>query len=650
MSFSTLTAGLEAHRLDERYVGFIDGGDKLVSVTFGELYHRARGLLAHFRQRGIRPGDELIITTNNNLAFIDAFWACQFGGIVPVPIAPGVSAEQRHKLFRVYRQLENPFLYTDHQTGSRIRALSDQLGNVNEYDKLKSRTVLTEHITDLDQDTPLTDTGPEDVALIQFSSGSTSDPKGIVLTHRNLTANILDIHEATRLSDQDVGLSWMPLTHDMGLIGFHLAMVLRGASHHIMATEAFIRRPLLWLQSAWRERASLLCSPNFGYRLFLKAFERWKIDNLDLSHVRLIFNGAEPISASVCREFMDTLATHGLKRSAMMPVYGLAEASVAVSFPDLNDNYRTVRVLRRSAGLGEQIVESSGDDSIEIVSVGRPVDHCQLRIVDGDGKELAEERVGRIEIRGTNVTAGYYARPALDRSAHKHGDWLDTGDVGFVKDGRLYVTGRLKDVLFVHGQNFYAHDLENIACDLDDIDLGKVAVCAVTDVDELEQIVVFVLHFGAIEDFVPIDTAVRRIIGERAGIEITAVIPVDHIPKTTSGKLRRFALQQSYQAGDFDQVLTELRALRTDTVDHSGTTEMERRLLDICAESLDGLSLQPHDNFFEIGMNSLKLVEIHELLDRHFPAQLEVSDMFDHPTLAQLAEFLQTKQRRRNPS
>ena len=640
-----MTEGFEALCHKEIEIRFVDGADSIRSITSTELRTRALGLLHHFREHGIRQGDELIICTSNNLAFIDAFWACLFGGVIPVPVAPGISEEQRTKLFRVYGRLRRPFLYTDHQTGARIRALADQLGIDETYQRLKAKTVLTENITDLSQAADPVRPSPNDTAFIQFSSGSTRDPKGVVLSHHNLTINIRDIHAATRLSDDDSSLSWMPLTHDMGLIGFHLAMLMRGLTHTIMATDVFVRRPTLWLQTACRDKVTLLCSPNFGYRLFLKAFGRWKIADLDLSHIRLIFNGAEPISAAVCTEFLDTLAPYGLKRAAMVPVYGLAEAGLAVSFSNLDKNYNTMRVKRNNLGPGQTIVESADDKAIEIVEAGVPVAHCNVRITDGKGMALSPRRVGSIEISGPNVTKGYYGEvsPQPDNS---HGRWFDTGDLGFVKDDSLYVTGRLKDILFVNGQNYYAQDLENIACSVDGIDAGKIAVCAVSHAGgKSEAIAAFVLHFGSGAEFVPVALKVQEALSKHAGVELNAIIPVDEIPKTTSGKIRRYALRQAYDNGEFESILADHfadeRAVHPESASHS---ELEETLFEICANSLDGVKLHRHDNFFEIGLNSLKLVEIHELIDQHFPSQLEISDIFDHPTLAQLAAFLQINQ------
>lgn len=641
MTFSTLAEGFEAACLDDRSIRYTTDGARGESFTYSRLRARALGLLRNLNELGLKPGDELILCTTNNVAFVDAFWACQFGGIVPVPVAPGMTDDQRGRLFRVFGRLERPHLYTDHATGSRIRVLADRLEIGEEYRRLKAKTILTENITDLNQPADPVAADPDGTAFIQFSSGSTSDPKGVVLTHANLAANIDDIHLATRLGGDDKSLSWMPLTHDMGLIGFHIAMIMRGLDHCIMPTEAFLRRPTVWLQAATRVGATLLCSPSFGYRLFLRAFARWRIEELDLSRVRLIFNGAEPVSAPVCRDFLEALAPYGLEETSLAPVYGLAEATVAVSFPEPGRHFRSLRLKRDSLGPGHDIVASDDTDAVEIVDVGRPVRHCEVRIADDRGNVCPDARVGRILIRGPNVTAGYYGQEPAGNEAQP---WLDTGDVGFMLEGSLYVSGRVKDILFVNGQNHYAHDLEDLVCSERGMDPGKVVVCGVSDAENgTERVVVFVLYFGEPEEFAPVAAGVRRTLGERAGVEAGAVVPVTELPRTTSGKIMRYALRLRYESGEFDAAMAHVP--EEDPAAAAGCSQFEKRLLEICSPSLEGVRLQRHDNFFEIGMNSLKLIEIHELIEQHYPSLLEVSDLFDHPTLAELAVFLESRRR-----
>jgi acyl-CoA synthetase (AMP-forming)/AMP-acid ligase II/acyl carrier protein len=561
-----------------------------------------------------------------------------------VPVAAGVSEEQRNKLLRVLQRLSDPYLYTSHPVWSRIGQRVRDQGEAA-YRALRRRTVLSDDIEDVSTPGRAASCSRDDVAFVQFSSGSTSEPKGVVLTHDNLLTNIRDIQHAAAFTEDDVSLSWMPLTHDMGLIGFHLNMLLSGMDHCLMATEAFIRRPLLWLQAASEQRANVLCSPNFGYRHFLKSFSADKLAGVDLSQVRLIFNGAEPISPSLCAEFLGALAPFGLPAASMFPVYGLAEASLAVSFPSLDRTFRSRRLDRARLGYGDA-VRLDGDDAVEHVCVGRPIGDCKVRIAGDGERELSAGTVGRILISGRNVTAGFYRAGGVDREGFTTGGWLDTGDLGFMLDGELYITGRAKDIIFANGQNFYAHDLEAVAARMDGLDLGKVAVGAHRDAASGgDEIILFILHRGEPESFAPLATAASAFLTEHSGAEVACVVPVKRIPKTTSGKIQRFALEQAYEAGEFDAALAQLAALQPHRDGGEALSTTETLLQEICNRVLgEQQRLGRNDNFFEIGANSLKLIEIHEQIDARFPDRLEVTDLFDYPTLAELATYLDKQQ------
>jgi acyl-CoA synthetase (AMP-forming)/AMP-acid ligase II len=302
---------------------------------------------------------------------------------------------------------------------------------------------------------------PDDVAFIQYSSGSTSDPKGVCLTHRNLCINIRAIVEGTGWNQDDVSLSWMPLTHDMGLIGYHLSVLAAGMNHAVMDTNAFVRRPLLWMIKASELRATQLCSPNFGYKHFLKLFERKGLPDADLSCVKLILNGAEPISYSLCEEFLDALAPYGLARTAMFPVYGLAEATVGVSMPEVGSEYSRIVVHRHSLRVGEpyQPADLDDEDAVSFVKVGTAIRDVDIRIADDADAVLTAGKVGNIQLFGGSVTERIYGDPQATASLFTADGWLRTGDVGVFVDGQLVITGRSKDIIIINGQNYYPHDL-----------------------------------------------------------------------------------------------------------------------------------------------------------------------------------------------
>jgi acyl-CoA synthetase (AMP-forming)/AMP-acid ligase II/acyl carrier protein len=458
-----------------------------------------------------------------------------------------------------------------------------------------------------------------------------------------------------KYNDNDVSLSWMPLTHDMGLIGFFLMQFANGVHIHLMPTDLFVRRPLLWLQTASKKRVTLTCSPNFGYRHFLKVLGERRLEGVDLSSIRQIYNGAEPISVPLCNEFMSALAYTGLKRSAMYPVYGLAEASLAVAFPVAGSEYRWIRVNRHKLALGTQIELNPADsrDALELVCHGRTVPNTELRIADDSRAALAGDIVGHILIRGPSVTRGYFGDPEATAQAIDADGCVDTGDLGFLHEGSLYIAGRSKEIIFVNGQNYYPYDLENIAQRAPGMDLNKLVAAGVAKPGaQTEELIVFVLHRGSMAEFLPTAAAVSRLINEHTGLEVAQVVPTKRIPKTTSGKVQRHLLEQAYVDGEFDADLKELQALRAasgGTAQDSGT-DLEAHLQSICEAALAGRRIDINDNLFELGASSLKLIEIHENIDRDFPGLIDLTELFDHPTIADLAKHLQNKLTARPPS
>ncbi|MCU0757895.1 MAG: non-ribosomal peptide synthetase [Steroidobacteraceae bacterium] len=645
---TTLTQMFDGLRSLDRTLTYIEGEDRERALPFATLHARALGLLHHLQAMGAAPGDTLVLFLNDNEQFVDAFWAAILGGIVPVPVAVGISDEHRRKLLRIARQLGRPFLYTDRKAYERISQFSAQAPGAEPFPVPRERVFLADQVDDVSRPGRPRVASPSDLAFIQFSSGSTSDPKGVQLTHGNVMANTLGAIRAARLRPDDVSLSWMPLTHDMGLIGLHIFMLTAGMHVVQMPTDLFVRRPLLWMQAASRKRATVLCSPNFGYRHYLKVLGERALDGLDLSAVRIIFNGAEPISASLCEEFLERLRPARLPREAMYPVYGLAEASVAVSFPEPGSALRMLSLDRHRLGVGEpaQRVPRASRDALTLVGVGRAIPNCELRIAADDDAPLPPGHIGHIQIRGGNVTDGYFANPAASAALKTADGWTRTGDLGLVDEDALFITGRAKEILFVNGQNYYPYDLEAIAIAAEGMDLGKLVVAGVRPPDaDTDRLVVFVLHRRPVAEFAPLAAQVARLINEHTGLEVAEVVPVGRIPKTTSGKVQRHLLEEAYLAGEFDSALAELRALRSAGAAGAvpAASEIEARLRSICDAAFGGRPIGVGDNLFELGASSLKLIELHEQLDQAWPGAVDLTELFDHPTIAQLARFIESR-------
>jgi len=639
--YNTLTDLLAHARGKSREIRFIDGENDESIVSFGDLWNRAIALLGSLQAQGMEAGDELVIFSKSNESFVIAFWAAVLGGMVPVPVAVGISDEHRLKLFRILSQLDRATLFTDADLLERLLefSTSSQLHDITKT--LKSKTMLIGNI-DATATGQVFQSTPDNIAFIQYSSGSTSDPKGVVLTHRNLCINIRAIVEACNWTKDDQSLSWMPLTHDMGLIGYHLSVLGVGMNHAVMDTSVFVRRPLLWMSKASELRATQLCSPNFGYKHFLKLFQRKGLDNLDLSSVKLILNGAEPISWELCEEFLAALAPHGLKRTAMFPVYGLAEATVGVSIPEPGSEYSRITVDRHSLRVGEPYrqVAPDDEDAVSFVRVGKAIRDVEIRIVDDSDRILNAGVIGNIQLRGGSVTERVYGDAVATEQLFTTDGWLQTGDCGVFVDDQLVITGRQKDIIIVNGQNYYPHDIEEIVARLDDLDLNKVVVAGATPKGgQTEELIAFILYRQSIEGFRPIVEQVRDLIGEQTGLEVDKVIPVAKIPKTTSGKVQRAKLLQAYFDGEFDSAIAELHPTENapqETDDDPLVAEIET----ICREFSKDRKIGPDDNLFEVGVSSLTLTEIVLAIDEKYPGKLDISDLFDYPTIRQIAGFI----------
>ncbi len=641
MLYDSLTHILRDARHKDRHIRFIDGDSEQSTLAFAELWEYAIDLLGVLQHHGMSPGDELVIFINSNRMLVIAFWAAVIGGIVPVPVAVGTSDEHCSKLVRILTQLRRSKLYTDQVLQRRLLDFTKPRNLTDVAQQLERDTVLAEH-AGAKYAGELFDASPEDVAFVQYSSGSTSDPKGVCLTHFNLTTNIRAIIEGTKWTSADQALSWMPLTHDMGLIGYHLGVLAAGMNHALMDTSVFVRRPLLWMKKASELRATQLCSPNFGYKHFLKLFERKRVDGLDLSPVRLILNGAEPISWELCEEFLRALAPFGLKRSVMCPVYGLAEATVGVTIPEPGREYERIVVDRHSLRIGEayKSLDCSDPAAVSFVKVGRPIRDCEIRITDDDDRILNDQLIGHIQVHGANVTEGLYGNGQSEAGLFTNDHWLRTGDCGVIVDGELVVTGRAKDIIIVNGQNYYPHDIEQIVAGLDGLDLGKVVVCGVSPPRcQAEELLVFVLFRQDAGSFTTLANAVRGVVGEQTGLEVDQVIPVNRIPKTTSGKAQRVKLADAYADGEFDQVIRDLgNALDDD--DPQDDDPLVRELVLICREFSKKRRIGPDDNLFEVGLSSLTLTEIVLAVEEYYPGKVDINDLFDYPTIRELADLI----------
>ncbi len=647
MSQKTLTGILEdVSSLKNRGITFVEHSSSESFLSYQELYQFSLKGLSLLQKSGLKPKDELVFQVEDNKAFIILFWSCVLGGIIPVPLSIGKNDDQKAKLFNVWSILDNPYLASTPEQLDKISKYGLSNSQSHLSTRIRGKSINFEELYASADPGVIHQSKPTDLAFVQFSSGSTGSPKGVMLTHENLITNVAAIGSAAGYSASDSTLSWMPLTHDMGLIGFHINPIFSRMNQYLMPTGVFVRNPTLWLSKATQHGTTVLCSPNFGYKYLLKHLDESTNYSWDLSAVRIIYNGAEPISEDLGQTFLNTLAKYGLQRNAMCPVYGLAEASLAVSMSRMEEEVISVALDRNQLNIGDRVSLTTSENALSFVNVGKAVNDVFINITDEDGQEVEEEVIGKVKIKGRNVTSAYYNNLEITNQTISNDGWLDTGDLGFIKEEALYITGRAKDIFFVNGQNFYPHDLERIAEGVEGIELNKVIISGTAGTGvQSEEVIAFVFHRGKLDLFIPISQALKSHVNAQTGVEIARVIPVRDIPKTTSGKLQRFKLVERYKSGDYSQILKEIVSLQkthneVDSADVQPETETEKGLTEIWKKLFNRQEISMTERFFEIGGNSLKGAEFGMAVLKRFEVDLPLTALYSNQSIPEIASIL----------
>ncbi|SCL27496.1 Acyl-CoA synthetase (AMP-forming)/AMP-acid ligase II [Micromonospora pallida] len=572
-----------------------------VTTTFAQLDTQAGEVAAAVRAH-TRGGDRVLLIQPPGPRFVAAFVGCLYAGRVPVPVYPALdSPEGRSLIARVREDCEPALAWV---TDAEVAEGTARLLRVPSEWRTTPGLV---HLPDRAPD-------PTAVAFLQYTSGSTSSPKGVVVTHGNLAANVAAIAETFQHDRDEVILSWLPAYHDMGLIGNILHPLTLGSGTILCPPTAFIRRPLSWLTSIHRLGVTTSGAPNFAYELVVAALEREGVPEVDLRRWRVAYSGAEPVVAESMRRFAELLAPHGFDPGAIMPCYGLAEATLLVASADRGDGVRS----REAA------------DGGSAVACGWPRG-CEVVVTDAADRPLAEGQVGEIRVSGPSVAAGYWGRPDDDTFAGpvlgRDGTWLRTGDLGFLADGELHVAGRSKDVIIVRGRNHHPHDIERLAGGLvPAFRPGHVVAFASPDGEGV--VVVGEVRPGA--GLTEADSArLARSVANAFGLAVRDVVaaPRRGIPRTTSGKLRRAETRRRYEAGEYPTAASP--ATDPEAVAH------------LVAEAL-GHRPAPDEALVEAGLDSLRAVWLSGALSSRAGIEVPVRDLLAGATLAELTSWTPT--------
>ncbi|MGA7119450.1 MAG: fatty acyl-AMP ligase [Polyangiaceae bacterium] len=546
---------------DDTARGFVfvkpDGTERL--YTFHDLADEAERRAAGLIARGLQKGDRVALVIPDGDQFVLSFLGTLFAGGVPVPIYPQVSfknVESYHDtVAHIVRAADAAMLVTTNASKPFIDPVVARTS-----DTLRS-ALTVENLAGSEGSTPAprvdVRVDPDDLALLQFTSGSTARPKGVVVSHANLAANAAAfmLDGINRDERTDKGVSWLPLFHDMGLIGFVVGPLFTHIPCVLLPTASFVRSPRLWLEKIHRHRGTITYAPSFAYALVAKRLKDKDIEGLDLSCLRIAGCGAEPIRARALRDFASKLAPARFDPSAFLPSYGMAEATLAITFAPMKEGLRTDEVDSERLTKGEAIrTTGPAEGHQEIVDCGVPFPEHEVAIVDESGRILAERRVGQIVTRGPSVTKGYFRDPELTAqalkplSAGEQEIWLHTGDLGYRVDGRLFVCGRIKEIIIIRGRNYYPSDIEWAVGELAAVRRGN-AVAFGTQFDGEEKLVV--CCEGTASDAAGIQDGVRTCVGAQFGLEVHEVVvtPPASLPRTSSGKPQRNKTRLMYLDG-----------------------------------------------------------------------------------------------------
>jgi len=519
------------------YTFVVDGRD--VRCSYAEVLRSALQVARSLADAGLRRGDLVGIILPDADQYLTTLFGASMAGVLPASMYPPSTTTELARYFELTAA-------TLRSAGARAVVTTKALAA--DFERLRASCptlslVLERQSLDAAPAEPAAMPSLDDIAFVQFTSGSTSMPKGVVLSHRNLCANVDAINGPAGLAtgDGDVAVSWLPLNHDMGLVGMALGPLYAARPAVLLPPALFVRRPAEWLRAITRHRGTVSFAPNFAFDLCVRRLKERDLAELDLSSWRIAGCGAEPIHAPTLAAFSEKFTAVGFRESAFFPTYGLAEHVLAATFPPRGRRPRT-----------EIAASPNNEDApVTLVSCGRPFPDHELRIVGEDGRALPERRIGEIVLKGPSVMVGYYKQDSLTAQTIRNG-WLHTGDLGFLSGGELYVCGRLKDIIIVNGRKYHPQDLEWAVDDLAGVRRGRVVAFGSSTPGRADRVVIVVEPSGTVAGEA-LTESIRRQVGDLFGLYVddVALVPSGTIGRTTSGKVQRAATRARYEANDY---------------------------------------------------------------------------------------------------
>lgn len=554
--YKTLVEALvdHAHSCPTNGLTLIQGEGEEAFISFEELLWRARAVLYQFQRAGLTQGDKVILQVEDFTNYFSSYWACIIGKIIPITIAiPPTYAPENpvvNKIYEAWKLLDHCHILTEEHLLAPLRALDQHWGGT-------IQTLIIKTPKSSDTLAEIAEVHPEDVMFFQLSSGSTGVPKAVQIQHKGVVNQVNGVQKEKMVTCDTVSMNWLPYDHVGALLMWHLRDLYFGAHQIIAKTEVILANPLRWLDYIEKYKVNLTWSPNFGYKLLTDELERKKTNqHWDLSSLRITLSGGEQVTPGVLERLFNSLAPYGYQPHMAVPAYGMAEVCTEnTSYHDFSIEEGTIYIKKES--LDQELVLSSQEDkdTYRFISVGVPIGGTQLRIADTENHVLLERRIGRIQFRSESVTIGYYKNSEENRKALLADGWYNTGDLGFLHDGKLYVTGREKEMIIIRGSHYYYYELEDLVGKLPGVLSTFIGACGVNNGETEELAIFFSPEVFEWNYIYPCISGIRSAINEKFGIFPRYVIPTAQkkFPKTTSGKIQRTRLKKNFEVGKFSQ-------------------------------------------------------------------------------------------------
>ncbi|MDX1952222.1 MAG: condensation domain-containing protein [Verrucomicrobiota bacterium] len=633
----TLTeALLRTASCSHRGVTYLNAQGESEFQSYAKLLKEAKQILQGLRNQGLKPRDRVILQIDNLRKHFTTFWACVLGGITPVTVAVAPSYKEANgvvnKLFNTWKLLKKPLVISSESLVAQIEGIKDFL-------PAEELSVIPIEV--LEGGIPAEDiysSHPSDLVFFQLTSGSTGTPKCIQETHHGIINHIHGAQQFNSYTADDITLNWLPVDHVVPILTSHLKDVYLGCSQVHAKTEFVLNEPLRWLDLIEQFRVTHTWSPNFGFKLVTDRLKAEPGKKWNLSSLKYMMNAGEQVTLQVVSDFLAATEPFGVRQQVMQPAFGMAEVCTCMTYQNQFNTRTGFHRFLKSSLTGLLKPGASEDGTVTFIDLGPPVPGVEIRITDSNNEVVPEGVVGRFQIRGNVVTPGYLYNDAANQEAFVGDGWFNSGDLGFILNGRLTLTGREKEMIIVRGANFYCYEIEDVVNGMEGVEPTFVGSCAVSDAASgSEGLAIFFVPKSTVregaainEKVITLINEIKRRVGASLGINPAFVIPLEkkNFPKTTSGKIQRGQMKKGFEAGDYSDLIEALKQAST-APRGEVSNEIESKLMQIWQEVLRTKEIGTQDNFFVLGGNSLLATQIVSRVRDAFNVRLELGALFE---------------------